>query len=54
MMGELIIEYHALFPETVIKSKVIVIITVRVTDADEIYLISIKNVSGVKGLIYNI
>ena len=38
MMGELRIEWHALFLETLIKRKFIGSMTFRVTDADEIHL----------------
>ena len=51
MMGELRIEWHALFLETVRKRKVIGSRTVRVTYADEIYLNGTNNVSGSKVII---
>ena len=54
MMGKLRIEWNAIFIETVRNRKVIVGITVRVIDADEIYLNGIKNFSGSKGIIDNI
>ena len=54
MMGELIIEWHALFLETVRNRKFIGGMTVRVTYADEIYLNGIKIFLGSKGIIDDI
>ena len=54
MMGKLMIKCHTLSLETVINSKVICGMKVRVTDADEIYLNGMKKVSGGKGTIDSI
>ena len=51
MVDKLRIVWHTLLLETVRKMKVISDMTVRVTDADEIYLNGIKTFSGSKGKI---
>ena len=54
MIVELRIEWHAIFLKTLRKRKFICGMTVRVTDADEIYLNGIKTFSGRNGIIDDI